>query len=52
MRIVIDTNMIMSAIYLGGLPRRMVDAPMTRKRVFIISTDPDDDTFIAAALES
>jgi len=31
MRIIIDTNVVISAVFFGGIPRRIIEAVMERK---------------------
>ena len=47
MRIIVDTNVVMSGIFFGGVPGRILDAWAEGRLELVLS--PDDDRFLAAA---
>jgi len=53
MKIVIDTNVVISGTFFGGYPRTIINAVLIEPQSIIhISRDPDDDKFISCAKDS
>ena len=51
MRIVIDTNVVASAMFFGGKPKELLEMLMRHSEI-AVCRDPDDDKFIECAVDA